>query len=59
MVFIGEYTFEIDMMETSSDNNETEVFANVFEELTMGGDTQKLRFREALLNNDFVECLKK
>ncbi|WP_353051730.1 ATP-dependent nuclease [Fictibacillus enclensis] len=57
--FIGEYTFEIDMMETSSDNNETEVFANVFEELTMGGDTQKLRFREALLNNDFVECLKK
>ncbi|MCK2005129.1 AAA family ATPase [[Brevibacterium] frigoritolerans] len=57
--FIGEHTFEIDMMEFSKDKNEIEVFSRVFNDLTFGGNTQKRKFKEALDNKNYVECLTK
>jgi putative ATP-dependent endonuclease of OLD family len=57
--FIGEHTFEIDMMEYSNYKNETDVFSQVFSDLTQGGDAQKKNFKEALENENYVECLKK
>lgn len=57
--FIGNYTMEIDMMDTSTDNRATSIFTKVFNELTFGGDTQKRNFKTALESKNFVDCLKK
>ncbi|MGE6755532.1 AAA family ATPase [Rossellomorea sp. NPDC071047] len=57
--FIGEYTFEIDMMETAFNNNFINVFADVFNDLTFGGPKQKQNFKSSLDAKDYVSCLNK
>jgi putative ATP-dependent endonuclease of OLD family len=57
--FIGEYTLEIDMMETACDNNVIEGFAQVFNDLTFGGATQKKNFKDSLDKGNYVDCLNK
>jgi putative ATP-dependent endonuclease of the OLD family len=57
--FIGEYTLEIDMMETSFDKNVIEIFIRVFKELTLGGENQKKNFKNSLDKKNYVDCLKK
>jgi putative ATP-dependent endonuclease of the OLD family len=57
--FIGEHTFEVDMMESSFDKEEKDIFVTVFNDLTWGGDKQKKRFKEAIEKQNFVECLNK
>lgn len=57
--FIGNHTLEIDMMDISNDNDSLEVFTQLFEELTVGGDTHKKNFADALQGGDYAACLRK
>lgn len=57
--YVGEYTLEIDMMSQPEELEGLKVFHDLFSELTQGGEIQKKNFRESLIDNDFVACLKK
>ncbi|CAM3930366.1 ATP-dependent nuclease [Bacillus wiedmannii] len=57
--FIGTHTLEIDMMETSCQNKAAEMFTQVFNDLTSGGEVQKKNFKDALDTGNYVDCLKK
>ncbi|OXS72074.1 ATP-dependent nuclease [Priestia filamentosa] len=58
-LFVGLYTMEIDMMRQADAKKSTEVFINVFNELTEGGPRQKQNFKRSLDNKEYPECLKK
>ena len=58
--FIGEYTLEIDMMQNSNKHKAaTTVFIDIFNDLTIGGDTQKSNFKKAIKDEDYWKCLSK
>lgn len=57
--FIGNHTFELDMMDISKDNQQITVFTQVFNDLTAGGTKQKENFENSIKQGDFVDCLKK
>lgn len=57
--FIGNYTFEIDMMDISKHNQQTTIFIQVFNDLTSGGHKQKENFKTSINQGNFVDCLKK
>jgi putative ATP-dependent endonuclease of OLD family len=55
--FLGNYTLEVDIMETSNADANS-ITINAFEEVTLGGTTHKGNFRNALENRDFWKCLR-
>ncbi|MGI5983489.1 MAG: ATP-dependent nuclease [Sakamotonia sp.] len=63
-LFVGYYTFEVDMMEcaaTSKNNREKalNVISDLFLELTTGGSQQKLNFKKELEAGEYWKCLNK
>lgn len=59
-IFVGNYTFEVDMMENSYEKQDaTNVFINLFNELTTGGETQKKNFKDQLEAQEYWKCLAK
>ena len=63
-LFIGYYTFEVDMMEcaaTSKNNREKalNVISDLFLELTTGGARQKQNFKKELKAGEYWKCLNK
>lgn len=63
-LFVGYYTFEVDMMEcaaTSKNNREKalNVISDLFLELTTGGVRQKQNFKKELKAGEYWKCLNK
>lgn len=59
-IFIGNNTFEVDMMKTANSNTTaTQVFIDIFNELTKGGDKQKKNFKAEINNKEYFKCLSK
>ena len=63
-LFVGYYTFEVDMMECAaiSKNNREKalnVISNLFLELTTGGARQKQNFKKELKAGEYWKCLNK
>lgn len=63
-LFVGYYTFEVDMMEcaaTSRNNREKalNVISDLFLELTTGGARQKQNFKKELKAGEYWKCLNK
>lgn len=58
--YMGDYTFEVDMMDECVKNvNARNVIIDIFNELTYGGDIQKNNFKKELENGEYWKCLKK
>lgn len=58
--FIGKNTLEVDMMNEAYPNNDaTNVFCEIFNRLTNGGEKQKENFKKEILNREYWTCLKK
>lgn len=59
-IFVGNYTFEVDMMEHCHGNEEaTQVIIDLFNELTTGKDAQKANFKSEIETEKYWKCLKK
>lgn len=59
-MFVGNYTFEVDMMEHCHRNEEaTQVIIDLFNELTTGKDAQKANFKSEIETEKYWKCLKK
>lgn len=59
-IFIGNYTFEVDMMEDCHGSDEaTKVIIDLFNELTTGKDKQKANFKNEIETEQYWKCLKK
>ena len=63
-LFVGYYTFEVDMMECAAiPNNNSEkpleVISDLFSELTTGGAQQKQNFKKELKAGQYWKCLNK
>lgn len=59
-IFVGNYTFEVDMMEQCHGNEEaTQVIIDLFNELTTGKDAQKAHFKSEIETEKYWKCLKK
>lgn len=59
-IFVGNNTFEIDMMNAcASDPIATQIFIDIFNELTEGGDRQKENFKNEINNKMYWKCLSK
>lgn len=59
-IFVGNYTFEVDMMEHCHRNEEaTQVIIDLFNELTTGKDAQKANFKSEIETEKYWKCLKK
>lgn len=59
-LFIGCYTFEVDMMEHCKKSKEAkQVLCDLFNELTDGGKTQKANFKKELESEQYWKCLRK
>lgn len=58
--YIGNYTFEVDMMEECSKSVQANnIIIDIFNTLTIGGDIQKSNFKNELISGDYWKCLKK
>ena len=61
--FVGNYTFEVDMMEKATNTKRSskahKVLVELFNELTTGGATQKSNFKKELAVGEYWKCLKK
>jgi len=58
--FVGLYTFEVDMMnKCKSKANATQVFIDIFNELTAGGEKQKENFKKEIESGYYWKCLSK
>ncbi|MEK4254799.1 TOPRIM nucleotidyl transferase/hydrolase domain-containing protein [Ureibacillus sp. FSL K6-2830] len=58
--FIGNYTIEVDIMEACSDSEEGKnIICSIFNELTTGGERQKVNFKKELDSGDYWACLRK
>lgn len=56
--FVGAYTFEVDMMKACKKNiAATEIFIDIFNNLTTGGETQKSNFMNEIKSEDYWKCL--
>lgn len=59
-IFVGTHTFEVDMMEGCNGNETaTQIFIDIFNDLTDGGDTQKSHFENEIKAGDYWKCLSK
>lgn len=59
-IFVGNYTFEIDIMEYCHNNETaTQIIIDLFNELTTGKDTQKANFKNEIKTKKYWKCLKK
>lgn len=59
-IFVGNYTFEVDMMNVCTSNvTATQVFIDIFDELTEGGDRQKKNFKNEINDKKYWKCLSK
>lgn len=59
-IFVGNNTFEVDMMNAcASDTIATQIFIDIFNELTEGGDRQKENFKNEIINKEYWKCLSK
>lgn len=63
-LFVGHYTFEVDLMEcaaTSKNNSDSaiKVISDLFSELTTGGTRQKENFKKELKTGEYWKCLNK
>ncbi|MBU3175191.1 AAA family ATPase [Clostridium estertheticum] len=59
-IFIGNNTFEVDMMYACRKNaTATQVFIDLFNELTEGGKTQKINFEKEINTGCYWKCLSK
>ncbi len=59
-IFVGNYTFEVDMMNACTSNvTATQVFIDIFDELTEGGDRQKKNFKNEINDKKYWKCLSK
>lgn len=59
-IFVGNYTFEVDMMEHCHGKQiSTQVIIDLFNELTTGKDTQKANFKNEIETGQYWKCLKK
>lgn len=59
-IFVGNYTFEVDMMNACTSNvTATQVFIDIFDELTEGGDRQKKNFKDEIIDKKYWKCLSK
>lgn len=59
-IFVGNYTFEVDMMEHCHGNSgATQVIIDLFNELTTGKDAQKANFKSEIETEKYWKCLKK
>lgn len=59
-IFVGNYTFEVDMMEHCHGNEEaTQIIIDLFNELTTGKDAQKANFKSEIEREKYWKCLKK
>lgn len=63
-LFVGYYTFEIDMMEHSANSKKNgekalKVISDLFSELTTGGKIQKTNFVNELKSGEYWKCLNK
>ncbi len=63
-LFVGYYTFEVDMMEKAANSKQNsekalKVISDLFSELTTGGKIQKTNFVNELKSGEYWKCLKK
>jgi putative ATP-dependent endonuclease of OLD family len=59
-IFFGEYTFEIDIMQSSvSDPKSIDAVCEAYNSLCVGGARQQMNFRNELTNKEFFKCLAK
>lgn len=58
--FVGNSTFEVDMMEACSTKTDArQVFIDIFNELTEGGEKQKENFKNEINSQEYWKCLAK
>lgn len=63
-LFVGYYTFEVDMMEKTAakEANKEEnlnIIYDLFSELTTGGTAQKENFKKEIMSGEYWKCLRK
>ena len=57
-IFIGEYTFEVDIFKTANSADKS-IICSVFDQLTSGGILQKRNFTKSLTSGDFYKCVRR
>jgi putative ATP-dependent endonuclease of OLD family len=57
--YIGGYTLEVDIMKNCSTDESKLIISNIFNDLTLGGVTQKSNFKSELENGLYFNCLRK
>ncbi len=58
--FVGIHTLEVDMMKACKKIKvATQVFIDIFNDLTIGGETQKNNFKNEIESGDYWKCLNK
>lgn len=59
-IFVGNHTFEVDMMKAcESDAIAKQVFIDIYNELTEGGERQKENFKKEINDKKYMKCLSK
>lgn len=63
-LFVGYYTFEVDMMEKAALKKESKeenlnIICDLFSNLTIGGTMQKRNFKTEIMSGEYWKCLKK
>lgn len=63
-LFVGYYTFEVDMMEKTALKKENKeenfnIICDLFSNLTTGGDVQKRNFKTEIIDGEYWKCLRK
>lgn len=63
-LFVGYYTFEVDMMDKAAsmlhkNPKSLEIICNLFNELTTGGTIQKSNFKHEITSEEYWKCLNK
>ena len=63
-LFVGYYTFEVDMMEKAASMQKEnpkslDIISDLFNELTTGGKVQKRNFKKELSSKEYWKCLSK
>lgn len=63
-LFVGYYTFEVDMMEKAALQKESKeenlnIICDLFSNLTIGGAMQKTNFKTEIMSGEYWKCLKK
>lgn len=59
-LFVGYYTFEVDMMEKAAEKEENlDVICDLFSDLTTGGIVQERNFKTEIKSGEYWKCLRK